>query len=354
MNINKYYRYLKSGLNTFFKPQFVNTGPIYAQVEPSSYCNLSCKTCGRDKIIEHPVNLKLADFKRFVDVIKPANVALSGSGEPLINSELFKMVNYAKEHGSSVLITTNLTLVDDDKAVEIVESGVSLLKISIDAANKETYQKIRGKDFFDKVLEGIDKINRVKEERSIITPHLRFQFVILGDNYTEIPDVINLAAQKKVEAVYLQPVQLTYVEERRESLLESFSSDNLKKVLLSSACLAEERGVVTNINRLLKNFDLFFLGKKATKRICIMPWFSFFLSATGDVRPCCSFATSEADLGNMFKEDFGVIWNNEKYKRFRELIKKGKHPYQICRDCTPPTIEDILAFKSVLPGFLSK
>lgn len=357
MKIDKFYRYGMSGLNTLFKPQTVNINPIYVQVEPTSYCNLSCKTCGRDKIIEHPVNLKLEDFKKFIDMVRPLKIAMSGSGEPLINPDMFKMVKYAKERGCSVLTTSNLTLVTDERAIEIVESGLDLLKISIDASNRETYLNVRGKDYFDKVLDGIDKINKAKEKTGKTTPHLRLQFVILGDNFTEIPDVIKLAAEKKVEAVYLQPLILTYVEERRESLIGSFSADNLKKVLLSSANLAEERRVVTNIDRLLKNFDLCFLGEKVAKekkRICIMPWFSFFLSARGDVRPCCSFATSEADLGNIFKEDFATIWNNMEYKRFREIIKKGKQPYQICRDCIPPTIEDIMAFKSVLPGFFNR
>jgi len=357
MNLDKYVRYVKSGFNVLLKPNVVNTHPIYIQIDPTSYCNLSCKSCGRDSIVDKPTHLTFDHFKKYIDIIKPFKVAMSGTGEPFMNPQLLEMVKYAKEKESSVLITTNFTLINEKKAEQIVESGLDLLKISIDATNRETYLKIRGKDYFDKILESVDLINRIKDGMNSKTPYLRFQFVIQSENYKEIPKLIDLAVSKRINAIYLQPLLLTYVEDRKEFLSKNLMAEELKEILCESKLYADKKAISTNIDNLISNFDLYFHGQKdgdAGKRICIMPWFSLFLSADGFIRPCCSFGTSVGDLGNILQEDFKEIWNNDKYLRFRKLIKKGKAPFPVCKDCIPPTLENLFSAKNVLPGFLKK
>ena len=356
MKLEKYYRYFLSGINVLFKPLSVNTNPIYVQMEPTSYCNLACKFCGREKAINKPEHLSLEDFKKFIDVVKPMKLAMSGSGEPMINPDLFDMVRHAKESGCSVLTTSNMTLVDDAKALNIVESGLDLLKISIDAATRETYEKVRGEDYFDKILDGIDKINRVKAEKSSKTPIMRFQFVIQGENFEEIPALINLAAEKSVDAIYLQPLGWMFVEDKKDELLEGFSRTRLKEILVESTELARDKGIVINSKRLLSDFELFFREETyhtstGQKRICIMPWFSLYLSGNGDIRACCTFQESVPFLGNIKDEDFENIWNSKEYKKFRKSIRKGDYKYVACKGCNPPVLKDLVSFRQILPGF---
>ena len=70
-----------------------------------------------------PLNL----FKKIIDQIRDyaMTIKLSYLGEPLLNSNLFDMIAYAKENSNArVTLFTNGTLMTHQVSVDIVESGL--------------------------------------------------------------------------------------------------------------------------------------------------------------------------------------------------------------------------------------
>ena len=65
-----------------------------------------------------------------------------------------------------------------------------------------------------------------------------------------------------------------------------------------------------------------------TKRKCLFLWRGLFIYPNGDVYPCESL---KYPIGNIYKEAFSAIWNNEKYIKLRKVIKKGLLP--ACARC---------------------
>ena len=145
------WRMFRTGLTLLRKPLAVSTKPLHFQLEPATGCNLACQTCQVPRS-EERCNVTLEQFKRIFDEIQPIKVALSGAGEPFLNPDLIDIIRYAKECGASVLTTTNFTLATR-KLEAIVESGLDLIKISLDAASPETYHHIRGRDFYNRIIE---------------------------------------------------------------------------------------------------------------------------------------------------------------------------------------------------------
>lgn len=358
MNSKDILRYIQTVKNIALKRKKVSGSPIHIQLEPTSYCNLSCRSCTYKEKVENPRNLSFKDFKKIYDGIEPKKLTLSGVGETFMNPEVFQMIRYAKDKGTSVNTASNGTLIFK-LADKIIESGLDLLKISIDSDNKETYRKVREADYFDKVVEGVKKVITVRKEKGLQKPYVRFQFVIQKANYKEIPGVVSLAHRLGVDAVNFQILELIGVEEKLDELVGDMTYENLLGELKEADILANKFGMLTNLNMIIANFPAHwkkYSSREGTPKNCQLPWFSTYVDIDGNLWPCCSFGFSfdEASMGNVFEDGIEGSWNSEKYRAFRESIKNDTVSYDLCRSCNPDTIKDMIEMSKILPGFLKK
>ena len=64
------------------------------------------------------------------------------AGEPLLNPELEKMVEYANKQNIITCISTNAMLLTKERTKNLIAAGVDRVIISFDGATKESYEKI--------------------------------------------------------------------------------------------------------------------------------------------------------------------------------------------------------------------
>ena len=352
------WRMFSTGLTVLRKPLAVRTRPLHFQLEPATGCNLRCRMC---QVPDYPKemfkNMPLAKFRHVFDQIQPIKVALSGAGEPFLNPELLEIVRYAASHGASVLTTTNFTLCTN-RLEEIVDSGLSLIKISLDAARPETYEKIRGRDFHARIVRDIRELQRLKQEKRSDTPYVRVQFVLQSDSIPEISEIVELAHELGANSLYFQPLETLLVAERKDELTRGVTFDDLKEKLSAAHDRARELRLGTNAGILVKSLSSYFqkyrdgIPEEPPQRICLLPWFSLYITVDGNVRPCCSFGEGETlVMGNLFEQSFDEIWNGERYRKFRRDALDRKLTYTVCRNCIPNRLRDFVRLAGVLPGF---
>jgi radical SAM protein with 4Fe4S-binding SPASM domain len=70
---------------------------------------------------------------------------------------------------------------------------------------------------------------------------------------------------------------------------------------------------------------------------CTRPWRSTYVTANGNVLPCCfaPFTTTDyagAILGNVFERPLTEIWSGEAYREFRDAHQSDEPP-EPCRGC---------------------
>ena len=349
----KYFRALN---HVLWRPLTVDQGPLHIQLEPTTYCNLNCTSCGHVKYLKQPAHLTSEHFRRIIEQIRPLKVSLSGSGEPFMNPHLFTLIRQAKEDGISINTTSNCTLFTPTLCEQIVKSGLDLIKISIDGATAETYRKNRGEDRFLQVLDGIRTLAETKKRLSSVTPFMRFNYVISSYSYQEIAETIELAERMEVDAIYFQPLELNGIEERQNMLVGDLSYEKLSQEILRAIEASRRHQVQTNLSDIRRKLPLYWgkyqLETQQQKRICPLPWFSAYVTHDGMVRPCCTCFQSSTNMGNLLENDFDEIWNGEKYQWFRKEIRAGKRPFEVCKNCVPRTLTDIVRYSKILPGFL--
>jgi molybdenum cofactor biosynthesis enzyme MoaA len=118
------------------------------------------------------LDLKL--FERFVcEAVELGlrEIGLYTTGEPFFMKNLEEYVATAKKAGTRyIFLTTNGALATPDRAVRVIEAGLSSIKFSVNAGSRGTYSLVHGHDDFDKVIDNITFISRYRDEHA---PHLR-------------------------------------------------------------------------------------------------------------------------------------------------------------------------------------
>ena len=120
-------------------------------------CNLRCQHCYAGSDAQRYDQLNTDEAKAMIDDLAAfgSPVLLFSGGEPCVREDLLELMQYAKQAGMRVVISTNGTLITPDLARQFAEVGLSYVGISIDG-KRETHDAFRGvPGAFDRSLEGV-------------------------------------------------------------------------------------------------------------------------------------------------------------------------------------------------------
>lgn len=337
-------KFLKGGISALVKPVEAFERPLHLQVEPTSRCNLNCYFCSRLKSVldGKGIDMDLDNFKRLLGDVRPIRVTFAGRGEPLMNKNIIRMIELVKGAGAKSIITTNFT-VGERYAKELVSSGHDILRISIDAATPEVYEKIRGRDYFEKIVSGIKLINEAKKTTGSVLPSVGFEFVMTQDNIHQVEELVDLSASLKIDKINFRALGLVGIEDKVQELMGRANKEKFRELLVRANKKSDTLGIKTNLPTLVKDLDFYWnrYSKSKPSKVmgCLYLWLQLFVSAEGEVAPCCALFMDEGvSMGNVFKEGFDSVWNGERFKEFRHQMKAGESPYNSCQVCIPKSM----------------
>jgi MoaA/NifB/PqqE/SkfB family radical SAM enzyme len=133
--------------------------PVEAYFEVANRCNSLCAICPlTTSPQEQSKQLSLDEFIGLVGQLPDLRRAvLQGIGEPLLNRDLPKMIRHLKDRGVYAIFNTNATLLTRRRQLELIESGLDELRVSIDGSTPETYLRVRGIPAFDRVIANVGR-----------------------------------------------------------------------------------------------------------------------------------------------------------------------------------------------------
>lgn len=301
------------------------------------------KTCG---IARTPANRRMDPeiLDSILSDVVPgiSRIDLVGDGEILLEPAMLKTVlQAARKHRVLVNASTNAVLLNEQAAELLIEGELHDLNVSLDAATEITYRKIRGYDF-KKIIANIETLNRRKAERKSDIPHLHFSMVGMKLNISELPALVDLAAECNAESVILQamgefdPVknQSIYLRNRdigRETVLQAREIGSKRRIRIE--LWPENQFDEVGIGNGSPDTDDISLRKD-----CFFPWDVPYFATDGSIRPCCAMPP----LGNLQEQSFEAIWSGNRYTHLRKLMKSASPP-EACQTCPgrgwhPPTI----------------
>lgn len=107
--------------------------PIVVSFEVTDSCTCFCKHCDHGGVRDESRNLKPADYKRYMEVLRPCVVQVSG-GEPLMRSDVVEIVKSIKNSSGVpyLILVSNWSHMTLEKYQELHEAGVDQFSFSLD------------------------------------------------------------------------------------------------------------------------------------------------------------------------------------------------------------------------------
>ncbi|MEW5819895.1 MAG: radical SAM/SPASM domain-containing protein [Cyanobacteriota bacterium] len=299
-------------IELFKRKSFDKTLPKIFVIETSLICDLKCPECALgSSLINRPKGvLSFEKFEIIANKIKPLaeKTYLIIWGEPLLNKDIFKIIKKTSTF-SQTNISTNANTLTEENAIEIINSGLSDIVVSIDAVTQQTYEKYRVGGNFEKVLSNLKMLNElnIKHGQKVrIIP----QFIVFKHNQHELEEFKNIC-----KSLELKPfIKAPYI--RRNSIFANSGDSKF-------------------IRKKYKNEKQL---KKAMKQ-CPDARNTFTILLDGSVVLCCYDHNSIMSFGNIFEQDVLEIWNSDKYKEYRWNILNGSPPHFCMENCLQYCLE---------------
>jgi len=324
-------------------------------------CNLHCKMCGqwgesgvtkKMQTSEIMQELDIEKLKKTIDNIsqfKP-NITLFG-GEPLLYSKIIELIRHIKSKGLHLLAITNGSLLND-LASDLVDSGIDEINISLDGDEK-LHDEIRGMPgLFKTITSGIEKVNKIKEEKELKKPLINLQCTITKYNYKHLTKMIKVADELNASSLTFHNLifldkELIEKQKVFDVSLECSSREWEGFIVDPGIDVESLYKTIQEIKSKRYKFSIDFYPNFSKKGIgeyyndpkympseykarCLSPWICGYVFPDGELRPClnCNYS-----FGNINEEQFVDIWNSAKARLYRNTLKNNKL-FPVCVRCT--------------------
>ncbi len=278
-------------------------------------CNARCSFCPTaDKRSTFPSKgWILSIFEKLTTFIENAeSCCIVDWCEPMLSPYLPDLFSYldekCKKSATLAVVTNGIYL--KKKAIEVLTSRKrSIVAVSLNASDNNTYRKVMGVDAFSKVCSNIRSLTEIENLE------VRLSIVLSLENYMYFQDFVRIAKDLKADSIVLQDMFIWTHACNDLSCINS--PDEVKKHIVQGFRVAKEihMPIVQFLPSSYTRVD-----KKPFA--CCEPWTQFNVANDGEIRLCCF---SPIPLGNLFKQNPDSVWKtNRDLVRIREGLSSGK------------------------------
>lgn len=299
--------------------------PITLFVDPSSACNFQCTFCptgDRDLIkATHRFQgrLKLELFEKLVDDLEdfPDTVKvlrLYKDGEPFLNRDLGKMIQYARKSKKIEYIdtTTNASLLTPERSKEVIDAGLDKINISIDGMTTDQY----------------------------------LQFTKYKMDMQELVENVKWFYEHKGQCEVMVKIPGDLISEEQKQEFYDLFGDYCDRIFIENfaPCWPEFDVELRTGVKITKGIYQQDIGETDT---CPYIFYSMSVNADGLVSSCFLDWGRKLIVGDAKSESLLNIWNSDKFNSLRLQHLEGKRKENpVCKGCgqlshcLPDSIDD--------------
>lgn len=246
--------------------------PVTLFVEVVRGCNLSCVMCPADKFVLKMMSFE--DFKMILDEFDDAIFVYPyGVGEPFLNRDIYRMIEYAVQRNFFIIPFTNFLKVDIDK---LIRSGVKYVFASIDSADPDRFSQIRRNGDLGKFISNLKMLSDRKNELGLRFPRIGFSITLLDQNIDDVEKVIELGLLYGVDTFFLQTL---FKVNSMDLSVNVPTKEQIEKVVQVKKRYRGKAKVLLSSHYDYEKGDLF-------TGYCLFAYTSIFIDVDGKVFPC--------------------------------------------------------------------
>ena len=303
--------------------------PYVIYIDPCGACNFECYFCPcrksnfrneeRYKVMSFDLFKKIVDdMRQFPQQVKV--VDLWAWGEPFLNKDLIEMIRYLRQSGvcREIRTCTNGSMLNPELNQALADSGLDLIRISVEGLNSAHYREICNVDFeYEKLVENI----RDLYERSRGKVKVSIKIV-----------EVMLKTKTDIDSFYqtFEPISdYTFVED----IVDAFPGfDGIEKP--------------DNTKVSFRKWNSY---KDRANYVCAKPLVQMAIHSNGAVSACCNDWKFATQYGDVNYDSLVDLWNSEWLMNFR-LQHMEKQRKEICcfHICDCESDDDIDAVRDVI------
>lgn len=312
ITLRKGVNFLSNLYNYWAKKVVPGNYPSIIIFDVTNYCNLWCAICRErpNSISCDPkgsgasIPMGRMTYKMFSEIIGETKghimlALMYMAGEPLMNPDIYKMIEKATDYRIPTMLSTNGMLLTMSNNEKLINSGLDLIKIAISGYSQEVYEREHRGGNIKTILANIENLATLKKQLSsdmIIV----VDYILYAHNEGELVDIENFCRNTGVDLT--TRVGRTTLGQRNNEL---------------NMTSKETLTVKTNL--------------------CDWLWRVMSVSWDGRVFPCCEYAFSNRPvILGQYDENNSIysIWNGKLLKNYRTAhLKNGRASFDVCKQC---------------------
>jgi len=287
----------------FQQPEHASFPPI-VHVETTNACNLRCIHCPH-----HDVKSVIPDYRAsFMDLglwkrvaeevaAHPAALRLTPDGEPMLHPDWIEQVRHVQAVGVKTLtFNTHGMFLEGPRAEVLLQASKTdtVVEVSLDGFFKDTYEKIRVRGDYDRILKNI------------------FTFADARKGKKNVKLMVSVVAQPEIAHEEIE-------------LFDRFWSKVVDKVIIRN--YVDTKGLTPR-----KNIDERVVDERWP---CPVVFTRMVVTWDGRVRFCPDDWMKDTTLATLEEAgSLAAIWTSERFRALRESHLAGRFEHPTCAGCT--------------------
>jgi MoaA/NifB/PqqE/SkfB family radical SAM enzyme len=235
------------------------------------------------------VDMNFETYKKCIDSFKNLkHIELQGEGEPFLHSNIFEMIEYAKEKQIKVSMISNGSLFTEESILKIFKSGLDHLMISIESPMEQDFKRITNGDI-NKVIKGIKTLIHLRRKYGFSKPAIGIIVTVLKSTIHLLPQIVKLYKQLDLDGgISAQGLS------KKEFYCQFYDSD-LKNEYITEIEYKSIEGFLKEIESNVEESRQHFYHELFSESLKLSntpncPWLSkaLYINVQGFVTSCCT------------------------------------------------------------------
>lgn len=264
-------------------------------------CNAICPNCPytNSEIRADYKNKPFMDEKTFKIIADQCGkygawIRISGGGEPMLHPKAIELMEYAKEVGAKVGLITNGSRFTCESSTRLLEAEVDMIEFSVDAADFETYAKVRKGLDWDVLLKNIKRMIKIRNK-------LKSSTKIIASGISQ------------------EGVSIDVIAKFWEQIVDNFQ---------------KRKYLTWGINDPSRSADQVPYLPPEQLIPCPFIFERLNIDSRGKVMVCGFDIAAITDMGNVHEKSIKEIWQGEGFKYYRQMhLERKGNKIELCKNC---------------------
>ncbi len=317
--------------------------PSAVVIETYRGCNFRCVHCNVPALNKSNCGpMSQSTFEALSPILFNVDeVGYDNFGEPTMNPLLVGFIRYQKNLNSRsrTRFNSNMSLLSEDYARQLLDAGLDELQASVDAASTSLFSSIRVGGELSVTLRRIEMLAKLADKLKQGKFTLSACFVAHRQNIKELPAVVRRLASAGVTTLYVNGLEPYRLKDSQKALWRNFNLRQLaNEIFIKTQKWAHAHSFLLHLPSLVPQENA----------SCLLPQNTMTVSFDGEISPCfllamkTSFFPLSGSLqirprvvfGNVARSSPLDIWTSDPYAQFRTSVAKhGGGDFAACHSC---------------------